>query len=298
MIILNKKLLITIILLTSIYIISFPKKETNFIMPKNNVIDHDYNYIDINYNDKHIKITLQNYIIGVVAAEMPASFHEEALKAQSIASRTYLINTMSTNPVDTTTNNQVYIDESAMKDKWGTDFEIYYNKISKCVKDTKREIITYNNQPIKAFYHSMSNGYTDSSINVFKEQYDYLNITESHEQNTLKTITLSKQYFCTKLDIECSNITISNIKKDKSNRIETITINNKLYNGSTVRNLLSLRSTDFTINILENLVEITTNGYGHGVGMSQYGANYMANNNKTYKEILFHYYQNTEISII
>ncbi len=210
----NKKLLITIILLTSIYIISFPKKETNFIMPKNNVIDHDYNYIDINYNDKHIKITLQNYIIGVVAAEMPASFHEEALKAQSIASRTYLINTMSTTPVDTTTNNQVYIDESAMKDKWGTDFETYYNKISKCVKDTKREIITYNNQPIKAFYHSMSNGYTDSSINVFKEQYDYLNITESHEQNTTRTITLSKQYFCTKLDIECSNITISNIKKE------------------------------------------------------------------------------------
>lgn len=267
-------------------------------MPKNNVIDHDYNYIDINYNDKHIKITLQNYIIGVVAAEMPASFHEEALKAQSIASRTYLINTMSTIPVDTTTNNQVYIDESAMKDKWGTDFETYYNKISKCVKDTKREIITYNNQPIKAFYHSMSNGYTDSSINVFKEQYDYLNITESHEQNTTRTITLSKQYFCTKLDIDCSNITISNIEKDKSNRIETITINNKTFTGINIRNLLSLRSTDFTINILEDLVEITTNGYGHGVGMSQYGANYMANNNKTYKEILFHYYQNTEISII
>ena len=294
----NKKLLITIILLTSIYIISFLKQETNFIMPKNNVIDYDYNFVDIDYNNQQFKITLQDYIIGVVAAEMPASFHEEALKAQSIASRTYLINTMSTIPIDTTTNNQVYIDKQTMKEKWGTDFETYYNKISKCVKDTKREIITYNNQPIKAFYHSMSNGYTDSSINVFNEQYDYLNITKSYEENTTRTITLSKQYFCTKLNIDCSNITITNIDKDKSNRIKTITINNKLYNGTTVRNLLSLRSTDFTINILDDLVEITTNGYGHGVGMSQYGANHMANDNKTYKEILLHYYQNTEITNI
>lgn len=294
----NKKLLITIILLTSIYIISFLKQETNFIMPKNNVIDYDYNFVDIDYNNQQLKITLQDYIIGVVAAEMPASFHEEALKAQSIASRTYLINTMSITPIDTTTNNQVYIDKQIMKEKWGTDFETYYNKISKCVKDTKREIITYNNQPIKAFYHSMSNGYTDSSINVFNEQYDYLNITESYEENTTRTITLSKQYFCTKLNIDCSNITITNIDKDKSNRIKTITINNKLYNGTTVRNLLSLRSTDFTINISDDLVEITTNGYGHGVGMSQYGANHMANDNKTYKEILLHYYQNTEITNI
>ena len=87
-------------------------------------------------------------------------------------------------------------------------------------------------------------------------------------------------------------------KFKQSNRIKTITINNKLYNGTTVRNLLSLRSTDFTINILDDLVEITTNGYGHGVGMSQYGANHMANDNKTYKEILLHYYQNTEITNI
>lgn len=294
----NKKLLITIILLTIIYIISFLKQETNFIMPKNNVIDNTYNFIDINYNNQHLKITLHDYIVGVVAAEMPASFHEEALKAQSIASRTYLINTMSTTPIDTTTNNQVYIDKTKMKEKWGNQFDKYYNKISNCVKATKRKIITYNKQPIKAFYHSMSNGYTDSSINVFNEQYDYLNITESHEENTKKTITYSKQDFCTKLNIDCTNISITNIEKDKSNRIKTITINNKQYPGTTIRNLLSLRSTDFTINILDDLIEITTNGYGHGVGMSQYGANHMANNNNNYKEILLHYYQNTEISNI
>ena len=278
--------------------ISFLKQETNFIMPQNNVIDHNYNFIDINYNDKHLKITLHNYIIGVVAAEMPASFHEEALKAQSIASRTYLINTVSTTPVDTTTNSQVYIDKKEMKEKWGTEYEKYYTKISNCVKATKREIITYNDQPIKAFYHSMSNGYTDSSINVFNEQYEYLNITESIEENTSKTITLSRQYFCTKLNIDCNTITITNITKDESNRIKTISINNNTYTGVELRKILSLRSTDFKINITDTIIEITTNGYGHGVGMSQYGANTMANNNYSYKEILSHYYQNIEISQI
>lgn len=267
-------------------------------MPKNNVIDHNYNFIDINYNDKHLKITLHNYIVGVVSAEMPASFHEEALKAQSIASRTYLINTMSTTPIDTTTNSQVYIDGKEMKEKWGTEYEKYYTKISNCVKATKREIITYNNHPIKAFYHSMSNGYTSSSINVFNEQYDYLNITESNEENTLKTITFSRQYFCTKLNIDCNAITLTNIKKDESNRIKSITINQKTYTGVELRKLLSLRSTDFEINVTDTIIEITTNGYGHGVGMSQYGANTMANNNASYKEILLHYYQNTEISNI
>ena len=295
----NKKLLITIILLTIIYIISFFQRETNFIMPKNNFKDIDLTYVDINYNDKHIKLNIADYIIGVVAAEMPASFEEEALKAQSIASRTYLINTMSTTKlVDTTTNNQAYIDTSAMKEKWGNDYLKYYNKISKCVKETKDKIITYQNKPIKAYYYSMSNGYTESSINVFNEHLDYLNIIESKwDKDNQETISISKQDFCTKLNTDCSNINISNIKKDKSNRIETITINNNTYTGIELRKLLNLRSTDFEINI-SSIITITTKGYGHGVGMSQYGANNMAKEGYTYDEILKYYYQNIEISNI
>lgn len=294
----NKKLIIIILLLTIVYIISFTKKETNFIMPKNNVIDKDYNYIDIEYKDKHLKVSLHNYIIGVVAAEMPASFHEEALKAQSVASRTYLINTMSNKPLSTTTDTQVYIDEEEMKKKWGSEFEKYYTKIKKCVRETNREIITYNNEPIKAFYHSMSNGYTNSSLNVFNENYEYLNVTNSLEINTIKTITIDRNEFCYNLNINCEIINISNIERDESNRIKTIVINNKKYSGNDLRKLLSLRSTDFIITVLEEKIEITTNGYGHGVGMSQYGANNMAQKNYTYKEILLHYYQKSEISNI
>ena len=300
MIILNKKLLITIILLTIIYIISFFQRETNFIMPKNNFKNINLSYVDINYNDKHLKVNIDDYIIGVVAAEMPASFEEEALKAQSVASRTYLVNTLSTtNLVDTTTNNQVYIDKTAMKDKWGIDYIKYYNKISNCVKETKDKIITYQNKPIKAFYYSMSNGYTESSLNVFNEQLDYLNIIESKwDKDNQEIITISKNDFCTKLNIDCSNIIISNIKKDKSNRIEAITINNKIYTGIEIRKLLNLRSTDFEIDIRDSLISVTTKGYGHGVGMSQYGANNMAKEGYTYEEILKYYYQNIEISNI
>ena len=296
----NKKLLITIILLTIIYIISFFQRETNFIMPKNNFKDINLSYVDINYNDKHLKVSIDDYIIGVVAAEMPASFEEEALKAQSVASRTYLINTLSTtNLVDTTTNNQVYIDKSAMQEKWGNDYNKYYNKISNCVKETKDKIITYQNKPIKAFYYSMSNGYTESSLNVFNKQLDYLNIIESKwDKDNQEIITISKNDFCTKLNIDCSNIIISNIKKDKSNRIESITINNNTYTGIEIRKLLNLRSTDFEIDITDSLISVTTKGYGHGVGMSQYGANNMAKEGYTYEEILKYYYQNIEISNI
>lgn len=296
----NKKLLITTILLTIVYIISFNNKETNFIMPKKNVIKEDAIFVDINYQNKHKKIELEKYIIGVVAAEMPASFEIEALKAQAIAARTYLINTMSTKKmVDTTTSNQVYIDEIAMKEKWKNDYQKYYNKIKSSVASTKGKIITYKEKPIKAFYHSRSNGYTESSLNVFNEKYDYLNIIESkwEEQNT-ETITISKQDFCEKLDITCNSISIDNIIKDQSNRVESIMINEKKYTGLEIRKLLSLRSTDFEININNDTISITTNGYGHGVGMSQYGANEMAKSGYNYEEILKYYYQNTEISNI
>lgn len=296
----NKKLLITIVLLTFVYIISFFQKETNFIMPKKNVIDNDYFYVDIKYKDTHHKVNIDDYIIGVVAAEMPASFEEEAIKAQAIASRTYLINSMSNKKmIDTTTNEQVYIDKKGMQEKWQESYDKYYKKISKCVKETKNKIITYQNKPIKAFYYSMSNGYTESSLNVFNEQLDYLKIIESNwDKDNEETITISKKEFCTKLQIDCNNITINNVIKDKSKRINTIDINNKTYKGVDIRKILELRSTDFEITVLADVIMVTTKGYGHGVGMSQYGANNMAKEGFTYEEILKFYYQNTEITNI
>jgi stage II sporulation protein D len=145
----------------------------------------------------------------------------------------------------------------------------------------------------------MSNGYTDSSLNVFNESYDYLKITESSwDKDNSNTITMTKQDFCNKLNIECNNIKINKTIKDESDRIKRITINDKEFIGTEIRTLLNLRSTDFKITLNNNIIEITTKGYGHGVGMSQYGANNMAKLGYTYEEILKYYYQDIKIDSI
>ena len=295
----NKKLIYTLVILIPITVISFFFKETNFIMQQNKQSVDKYQ-VNIDTTDKLLTVELEKYIIGVVAGEMPASFSEEALKAQAIASRTYLINHLQTNKTITnTTDDQVYLTKEEMKEKWKDDYDKYYNKIKEAVTATKGLIMYYNNEPIKAYYFSTSNGYTASSISVFNEQRDYLTSVESpFDQDNSNTIEISKQDFCNKLDISCNQISITNIIKDNSNRVSKITINNKEFKGTQVRKLLSLRSTDFTFNIKETTIEIITKGYGHGVGMSQYGANNMAKIGYTYEEILKYYYQDIKIDSI
>ena len=295
----NKKLIYTLVILIPITIISFFFKETNFIMQKNKQSVDKYQ-VNIDTTDKLLTVELEEYIIGVVAGEMPALFSEEALKAQAIASRTYLINHLqSNNSISNTTDDQVYLTKEEMKEKWGGNYDKYYNRIKEAVTTTKGLIMYYNNEPIKAYYFSTSNGYTASSISVFNEQRDYLNSVESpFDQDNSNTIEISKKDFCNKLDILCNQISITNIIKDNSNRVSKITINNKEFKGTQVRKLLSLRSTDFTFNIKETTIEIITKGYGHGVGMSQYGANNMAKIGYTYEEILKYYYQDIKIDSI
>lgn len=295
----NKELIYTLVILIPITIISFLFKGTNFNMQKNKQIVDKYQ-VNVETTDELLTMDIEEYIIGVVAGEMPALFHKEALKAQAIASRTYLINHLQSNKtISNTTDDQVYLTEKEMKEKWKDDYEKYYNKIKEAVLSTKNLIMYYNNEPIKAYYFSTSNGYTASSISVFNENREYLTSVESpFDKDNSHTITISKQDFCNKLNMLCNQISISNIIKDNSNRISSITINNKTYTGIEIRKLLSLRSTDFTINIKENNIEIITKGYGHGVGMSQYGANNMAKLGFTYEEILKYYYQDIKIESI
>ncbi len=293
----NKKLIYILVVLIPITIISFLFKEINFIMQENK---QSVEKVKVKTDKSNIEVDIEEYIIGVVAGEMPALFEEEALKAQAVASRTYLINHLLTNDsISNTTDDQVYLTKEEMQSKWQDDYEKYYTKIKQAVQSTKGLIMYYDNQPIKSYYFSTSNGYTESSLNVFNEQRDYLTIVESpFDEDNSYTTTLSKQEFCNKLNISCNEISISNIELDNSNRVSKITINNQEYSGIELRKLLSLRSTDFTINIKDTTIEITTKGYGHGVGMSQYGANNMAKLGYTYEEILKYYYQDIEIDSI
>lgn len=297
----NRYLLILILILSIIAISSFWKEKTTFFDNS-----EDMNIIIKNKDtDEEKEINLEEYVIGVIAGEMPASFDEEALKAQAIAARSYAINKINTSTTSydvlTDITNQVYITIEQMQEKWGNDFNYYYEKIKNAVDATKGLVMTYDGEVISAYYFSMSNGYTEDVAAVFGGEKDYLVSVESSWDKNVKNFTvlttISKEEFCTKLNIECNNVIINKIKRSDTNHVETILVNNKEFKGTEIRSLLGLRSTDFTIEI-DNDIKITTNGYGHGVGMSQYGANEMAKLGYTYDEILKYYYKNIEIEKI
>jgi len=249
-------------------------------------------------------IGLEEYIIGVVAAEMPAAFNIEALKAQSIAARTYALKSIQEGKTLTDDEKtQSYKDVNQLRVMWGNNFDTYYNKIKKAVETTKGLAILYNNEYIEALYHSTSNGYTENSYEVFGYSYPYLvSVISSWDINAtsfLREVTFSFDNLQKILGIDFNQDTLVEIlERNESGRISRIRINENYYTGIELRNLLGLRSADFDINIDSDKVTITTRGYGHGVGMSQYGANGMGNSGKTYVEILKHYYPGTIIKTV
>ena len=284
-------LIIAVILIPITVVISFQKK-TNFIMEENN------NKYLIMYNDKEYE--LEEYVYHVVCAEMPALFENEALKAQILATRTYTLNKLKDNNEYIFTNiDQAFVTDEELKEKWGSDYNLYSSKINKLIEETKNEIITYKNEPIKAFYFAMSNGYTEDANIVFGIEEEYLKPVESvYENASLPKFSVDEEMsiveFAELLNLTLP-ITIEKIKKDDSGRVTQVTINNIVFNGTDIRKTLNLRSTDFSFQIADDKVNITTKGYGHGVGMSQYGANELAKKGYTYEEIINHYYKGTKI---
>ena len=256
--------------------------------------------ISINKDGIVQELDLEEYIIGVVAGEMPASFETEALKAQAVASRTYAMyqKEIAGAGLKTTTDDQVYINENEMRQKWESDYDIYYNKIKKAVLDTEGLVMQQNNKLFKSFYFAMSNGYTEDSLQVFGESNLESVLSPWDNESLNKFIvdtTFKKEELETLLNINnIDNIEI--ISRDKTNRVSKIKVNNREFTGIEFRKIINLRSTDFTIKQDGNSYIITTKGYGHGVGMSQYGANGMAKENYTYDEILKHYYKDIEIT--
>lgn len=252
------------------------------------------------------QLELESYIVGVVAAEMPAAFNIEALKAQSIAARTYALKAIKEEKILTDNEKtQSYKDINELKELWKDDFSTYYNKIKSCVKSTEGQVLTYNGEYIEALYHSTSNGYTENAYEVFGNSYPYLitvpSIWDINATSYSRDKTFSFEEFSNILGININKESLIEVlEKTNSGRIISIKIDDNYYNGIELRNLLGLRSTDFDININTdtNQVIITTRGYGHGVGMSQYGANGMANNGKNYKEILSHYYPGTTLKTV
>ncbi len=250
-------------------------------------------------------IPIEDYIVGVLAGEMPTSFNKEALKAQAVAARTYVMKKMSYNlkndyDVVDTVMDQVYLDNNYLKDAWKENYIKNINLFKTAVIETYSEYMTYNDEIIEAFYFSTSTGKTENSGDVFQKQMPYLISVDSSWDNISPVYEETKYFtltdFYQKLDIKYSTtLTVENISTTSTGRIKSLKINNVLKKASDITSILNLRSSYFKIEQMNNIVKITTKGYGHGVGMSQYGAEAMARLGYTYDKILKYYYQGIEI---
>lgn len=311
----KNKILCGVVLVLSIsliVVVSFQEEANfSFAQPQDEIIQEKEEKINtikvLNPNTTEIfTMDLEEYIIGVVAAEMPATFDLEALKAQAVAARTFAIykqnHTKQDYDVIIGTSDQAFNNLEEMQNKWKENYETNFNKIQNAVINTKGEILTYEGQVIESFYFAMSNGYTERCELVFQEALPYIESVESSWDNESLnnyevTKSFSKEEFCSLLNISCEQIEITDINRTSSGRIQTLKINQTEMRGVDIRRLLALRSTDFDIT-LGDTISITTRGSGHGVGMSQYGANGMAKEGHDYQEILKYFYQNVEISKI
>lgn len=268
------------------------------------------------YNHKENKIenlSLEDYVVMVVCAEMPASFEYEALKAQSVAARTYALKKINSETsehkgADLCTDHahcQAYSTSKALKDKWGDDYKENYNKVKNAVYATKGEYVSFNNEVAITVFHSCSNGITEKSSDVWGGEIPYL-VNVSSPGDSLKPsyenkVTFTREEFINKLrdakgeKFDVSKAPIGNIAKSSGGNVLNIELFGNSYTGTEIRSIFNLSSTSFTLTCSENSFVFTVQGSGHGVGMSQYGANAMAGEGKSYKEILSHYYPGTTI---
>ena len=250
-------------------------------------------------------IPIEEYVVGVLAGEMPIEFELEALKAQAVAARSYVMAQVERNikkdyDVVDTVMNQVYLDKGHLMTVWKESYIDNINKIKMAVLSTKGEYISYDGKVAEALFFSTSPGVTENSEDIFSNKVEYLRSVESTWDEISPVYTSSKTFiledFYNLLDLKYNEkISIEIIETTSTGRIKKIKINGKEFLGSVVCSKLSLRSTFFEIIQEGEKVIIKNKGYGHGVGMSQYGAQGMAKAGYNYQDILKHYYTGIEI---
>jgi stage II sporulation protein D len=273
--------------------------------------------------DKRIdNMNIEEYVIGVVAAEMPAEFELDALKAQAVAARTYGLAHKEEfgagkSPkafgadVNDTVEFQAFMYKEDRFKLWPEKYrEKYWDKLLKAVEETKGEVLLYNDELVMApYYFSTSSGKTEDSAEVFSKGQPYLKSVESKgEERSPKYSTevnysyeqlvdiLNKSSTKWKLQVKSLNKQILILERSSGGSVTKIRIGNEEITGSKFRSLLNLNSSNFEIKYNKNQVIITCKGYGHGVGMSQWGADAMAKEGYDYKEILEYYYRGVKIS--
>ncbi len=261
------------------------------------------------------EVALDTYLCNVVSAEMPVDFEKEALKAQAIVARTYTIYKINNKKhdnadiCDDSTCCQAWVSKEDRLARWADNKEEKWAKIEECVNETKGKIITYNNQPINAFFHSNSGGKTELPVDVWGggTNMPYLQVVETSGEDGYtqynSEVELTNEEILEKLKTKYSDIQIDfNNEEDikileytASGRVKTIKFGNHEISGTEARSIFGLRATNFQITKTEGKVKFTVIGYGHGVGMSQTGADSMAKNGSTAEDIIKHFYVGVEI---
>jgi stage II sporulation protein D len=260
-------------------------------------------------------MTMADYLWGVVAAEMPASFEEEALKAQAVAARSETVYRME-HPTDAHpdadictdhTCCQAYVTREEAADKWGDQVAAYEERVNQAVSGTDGVVVTYQGETIQAVFHSSSDGHTLAASQVWGGDLPYLQAVDSPEgeevPNYYSVVTVSAQEFRATILAEAPGAELDGTadswsvteNRDETGTLESVTIGGETLAATRLRTLFSLRSARFSLELGEDEVTFYVTGYGHGVGMSQYGANALAKEGLSYEDILTWYYTGVEV---
>lgn len=277
-----------------------------------------YKVLDVSTGEV-MEVSERDYVIGAVCAEMPASFCDEALKAQAAAAHTYAERQRMRereNPTaelggadfsNDTSKYQGYFTQEQARQYFGESFDESYSKISTAADEVLPYLITYNDEPIISAFHSMSAGMTESAENAWGSAVDYLIPVDSsydmYAPKYMEDVRYERDVLKNKLETAFDGVNLGeDITKwlaveqvSESGTVLTASVGDRKVSGNDIRTALSLRSPSFEVKYDGDAVIITTKGYGHGVGMSQYGANAMASQGSTWQEIIGHYYPNCEI---
>lgn len=274
-----------------------------------------YVRVFLHENGRITEMPLEEYVNGVVAAEMPAGFEPEALKAQAVAARTFAVKNMAAfggsglaeHPgADISTDHrsgQAWLSEEQLKERWGAAYPKYREKITRAVADTAGMIAVYNGEPIHAVFHSTSGARTASAKEVWGSDYPYLvSVDCPWDQNApryqdtkefaladIETILGAGSGVVTALKTGSSGA-VAVLNRTDSGRVDKMRIGSSVLSGVEIRDKMGLRSTNFTFSVQGDKLVVKTIGYGHGVGLCQYGANGMAKEGRDFRQILTHYY--------
>ena len=288
-------------------------------MPQSGQIIHVYH----TETAQLMPMDLETYLVGVVAAEMPASFELEALKAQAVAARTFAVNRMlhpnqkvtALHPDAHITTSpetcQAWIDDDTQKERWGGSYELWHNKIVQAVSETCGEVLYYDGTLIEPVYHaSCGGGFTEAAEHVWGTAKPYLvSVACYHpaDKHSGEVTTVTLQEFAEKMQLQgtaavtamrSDDAYIKVTEKTETNRVKQVQIGDYKVRGGALRSALGLKSTLMDWKIADGVIVFTTNGYGHGAGMCQHGADYYAAQGYRYQQILQHYYPGTVLGSV